>query len=279
MFVTALASDGGVAWTRQYGGLDGISSGAGIGIDNSGSSVLDALGLPRGTINPNQTVDLTAQTTLRAGDTFKIQFQGTASRTATITIEKGETLQSLATKINIQMQTYGKASVNYTGGAAGLKIAVNPGVTLSLLSGPKDFDALARLGIPAGTLSSPSTKTTSSSSTATQAYGLGLSPKYDMSTKVGADVARGNLLGVLSAIQTAYQKTNTPRRRRQPGQDRRNRVALSADPALERAIGAEHVGVKRARLPKNPVIPGLVPGTHTHDCCSREYGWPPQGRP
>ncbi|MEI9885733.1 MAG: hypothetical protein WDN08_04385 [Rhizomicrobium sp.] len=210
LFVSALSGGGGVAWTRQYGGLDGISSGAGIAIDNSGSSVLDALGLPRGTINPNQTVDLTAQTTLRAGDSFKIQFQGTATRTAMITIEKGETLQSLATKINIQMQTYGKASVNYTGGAAGLKIAVNPGVTLGLVAGPKDFDALARLGIAAGTLSSPSAKAATTPSTATQAYGLGLSNKFDISTKVGADVARGNLLGVLSAIQTAYQKTNTP---------------------------------------------------------------------
>ena len=213
MFASALASDGTVAWTRQYGGLDGISSGTGIAVDNSGSSVLDALGLPRGTINPNQTVDLASQTTLRAGDSFKIQFTGTAARTATITIDKGETLQSLATKINIQMQTYGKASVNYTGAAAGLKISVNPGVTLSLVAGPKDFDALARLGIPAGTLSSPSTtKTASTSTTAatTQAFGLGLSSTMNMSTKVGADVARGQLLGVLSSLQTAYQKTNTP---------------------------------------------------------------------
>ena len=134
-------------------------------------------------------------------------------RTATITIDKGETLQSLATKINIQMQTYGKASVNYTGGAAGLKIAVNPGVTLSLVAGPKDFDALARLGIAAGTLTSPSTTKTTGTSTATaatQAFGLGLSSTMNLSTKVGADVARGQLLGVLSALQTAYQKTNTP---------------------------------------------------------------------
>lgn len=215
MFVSQLASGGGVAWTKQYGGLDGISSGSGIAIDESGSSVLDALGLPRGVINPNQTVDLAANTTLRAGDSFQIRFTGTAARTATITIERGETLQSLATKINIQMQTYGKASVNYTGGAAGLKIAVNPGVTLSLAAGPKDFDALARLGVPAGTLSAPSTAKTAttssaSSTAATQAFGLGLSSSLDISTKVGADVARGGLLGVLSALQTAYQKTNTP---------------------------------------------------------------------
>ena len=213
-FATSLTASGAINWTRQYGGLDGISSGAGIAVDSSGSSVLDALGLPRGVINPNQSVDLTAQTTLRAGDSFKIQFQGTAARTATITIDQGETLQSLATKINIQMQSYGKASVNYTAGAEGLSIAVNPGVTLSLAAGPTGFDALARLGIPAGTLTSPSTSSSStassSSSSATQAFGLGLGTSFDLTTKTGADMARSQLLGVLSKIQSAYQTTNAP---------------------------------------------------------------------
>lgn len=219
MFVTALDSSGHASWTRQYAGLDGVSTGAGIAVDASGSSVLDALGLPRGSVNPNQTVDLAANTTLRAGDSFQIQFTGTASRTATIRIDQGETLQSLATKINIQLQTAGAASVNYTGGAAGLKIAVNAGVTLSLVGGPKGFDALARLGIPAGTLTAapakgqPTLSTStgnSTTNTAQPAFGLGLGTSFDLSTKVGADIARGQLLGVLSSIQTAYQKTNAP---------------------------------------------------------------------
>jgi hypothetical protein len=220
MFATALTSSGAVQWTRQFGGLDGISSGAGIAVDASGASVLDALGLPRGTINPSQNVDLAANTTLRPGDSFQIQFQGAAARTATIRIDAGETLQSLASKINIQLQTTGTASVNYTGGAAGLKIAVNPGVTLSLVAGPAGFDALARLGIPAGTLTSPAAKSGSSAtsspasststSTTTQAFGLGLNSNLDISSKVGADLARSQLLGVLSAIQKAYQTTNAP---------------------------------------------------------------------
>ena len=219
MFVTAMNASGAATWTKQYGGLDGTSTGAGIAVDTSGASVLDALGLPRGTVNPNQTVDLAANTTLRAGDSFQIQFTGAASRTATIRIDNGETLQSLATKINIQLQTAGAASVNYTGGGANLKIAVNAGVTLSLVAGPKGFDALSRLGIPAGTLTAAAVKgqTTLSTSTgnsnlttAQPAFGLGLGNSFDLSTKVGADVARGQLLGVLSAIQTAYQKTNTP---------------------------------------------------------------------
>ena len=88
----------------------------GVAIDTQGSSVLDALGLPRGAISLNQSVDLTNQTTLRAGDSFQIQIQGTAARTATITIDPGETFDSLVTKINAQLGGIGKASVNYTGG-------------------------------------------------------------------------------------------------------------------------------------------------------------------
>lgn len=122
-------------------------------------------------------------------------------------------MQSLATKINIELQTNGKASVRFGAGFEGLKIAVNPGVTAKLIAGPADFDALARLGISPGTLSSASTSTSPSSGatgSATQAFGLGLGTNFDLSTKTGSNAARGQLLGVLSAVQTAYQKTNAP---------------------------------------------------------------------
>jgi hypothetical protein len=212
-FATSLTAGGAINWTRQFGGSDGQSTGSGIAIDAQGASVLDALGLPRGTITLNQSVDLTSQTSLRAGDTFQIKLEGTAERTATITIENGETLQSLATKINIQLQTNGKASVNFGSGIEGLKIAVNPGVTVQLIAGPTDFDALARLGIAPGTLTSASTSGAASSGTsgsATRAFGLGLGTSFDLSTKSGSNLARSQLLSVLSAIQTAYQKTNAP---------------------------------------------------------------------
>ena len=215
-FAAALNPDGSVAWTRQYGGLDGTSTGAGIAIDPNGSSVLDALGLPHGTISINQSVDLTTQTSLRAGDSFQIQLQGVGARTATITIDPGETISSLATKINAQLGGAGKAAANYTGSAEGLKITANPGSTFTLVAGPSDFDALARLGIAAGTLTAPAAKsasgttTTKASSTTTPSFGLGLTGNLDISTKTGADLARSTLLGVLSKIQSAYQTSNAP---------------------------------------------------------------------
>src|SRR5581483_10684780 len=86
-FAAALNADGSIAWTQQFGGASGQSSGQAVAVDPQGSSVLDALGLPRGTIDLNESVDLTSQTTLRAGDSFQIKIEGLAPRTATITID------------------------------------------------------------------------------------------------------------------------------------------------------------------------------------------------
>ena len=217
-FATALNANGSVQWTQQYGGADGQSTGASVAIDPQGSSVLDALGLPRGTINLNQSVDLTSMTTLRAGDTFKIKIDGIAPRTTTITIDKGETINSLNTKINAQLAAVGKASANYTGGAEGIKLTVNPGNTIELIAGPKDSDALARLGISPGVLTAPATAGKTAATTAASnkngkvepTYGLGFSGTLDLSTRSGANLARSQLLGVLSNLQSTYQKSNAP---------------------------------------------------------------------
>jgi hypothetical protein len=218
-FAASISATGSVNWTRQYGGADGVSTGAGLAIDPNGSSVLDALGLPRGTIALNQTIDLTQQTTLRAGDSFKIEVQGNGARTATITIDKDETYDSLATKINAQLGGMGKAKVNYTGGGENMKLQINPGYTINLVAGPKDSDALKRLGISAGVLTAPAkgaaaTVTSATNKKITPTYGLGLvginGQPIDISSRTGANMARSTLLAALSNIQGTYQKTNAP---------------------------------------------------------------------
>ncbi|HUO99309.1 MAG TPA: hypothetical protein VMU01_11610 [Rhizomicrobium sp.] len=222
MFVAAMTGDGQVQWAHQYGGADGQASGQGIAIDPNGSSVLDALGLPRGTVSSSQSPGLLQATTLRPGDSFKVAIQGTAARTFTVTVESGETLQSLVNKINIEFGTTGKASVYYSGGEA-LKLTVSPGVTAKILPGTGGFDALASLGIQPCTLTaaassssstssstSSSSSSSTSSSTSTQVFGLGLNSSLDISTAAGASNAKTQLSNVLNAIQLAYQKTNTP---------------------------------------------------------------------
>jgi hypothetical protein len=218
-FVASLAPGGAVNWVRQYGGLDGQSTGASVAIDPSGGSVLDALGLPKGAINLNQSLDLTTATTLRAGDSFQMKIATASStRTATITIDAGETLNSLTNKINAEFVGGGKATVNYGAGTEGLKIAVNPGVTATLIAGPTESDALGRLGIPPGVITSPAKSSSSSSSTSapsisadgTAAYGLGLSRNLTVSDSASAGAVRAQLLNVLSSIRNIYQTSNAP---------------------------------------------------------------------
>ena len=213
MFVSALNTDGTVQWTRQYGGADGTSTGQGVAFDAQGSSALDALGLPRGTISFNQSVDLTKSTTLRAGDSFQIKIAGATTRTATITIDQGETLSSLEDKINIELQNTGKATTSYGDNGETLKIAVNAGVTATLIAGPANSDALSRLGLSPQTLTgtaSSSSSTTAASGSTTTAYGLGLPQDTDITTSAGGGAARAQLLSVLSTIQKIYQSENTP---------------------------------------------------------------------
>lgn len=216
-FVASLSSTGAINWTNQYGGTGGQSTGASVAVSPTGSSVLNALGLPTGTANPNQSIDLTSNTTLQAGDSFNLQIEGTGARTATITISQGESLQQLADDINSELLSNGKATVTYTAsGGQALKIAANPGATISLNAGPAASDALGRLGITPGVISAPAksgsgstTTSTSTSATAKKVYGLGLDTSIDISSASDANVAKVSLQNVLDAIQTIYQKTNT----------------------------------------------------------------------
>jgi hypothetical protein len=114
----------------------------------------------------------------------------------------------------------GTASVSFANGGEALQIKMNAGVTATLVPGPTDSDALARLGIPAGTLTgaapasskstTPSTTSTTSSSSTPQVFGLGLTGDLDISTSAGAGAVRATLLNVLSAVRSAYTTTNTP---------------------------------------------------------------------
>ncbi|HYM17639.1 MAG TPA: hypothetical protein VEU06_03670 [Micropepsaceae bacterium] len=226
LFVAQLAANGTLNWTRQYGGLDGESQGAAIAADATGSSVLDALGLKRGLIDENQSSALASQTTVRAGDYFTLQItDSTGTHSARITIGNDETMLSLATKINGALLFDGKAQAYPIKGGQGLKISVNTGIQVQLLAGPKDFDALAGLGLKpqllvndSSTNSSSSGNTTSSgnstasasstSTSTTQTIGLGLNVGLDLLSKTTAAHAHVVISAAQSLLKQAYSKLN-----------------------------------------------------------------------
>ena len=231
LFVAQLSATGGLDWARQYGGRDGESRGIAIASDNSGSSVLDALKLPRGKIDVNQSNAIASQTTARAGDYFTLKVEGTSNtRSVQITLSKGETIRTLAVKINGALLFDGKATALPVKGGQALKIAVNQGVKVQLIAGPKDFDALAGLGLAPRLLTNnkadapvDKTKVTdnavtnaakaaaaASATVAAQTIGLGIDGGIDLLTKQTAAHADVVLQGAMALIKQAYGKLNTP---------------------------------------------------------------------
>jgi len=213
MFVASLDSTGAVDWARQYGGVDGVSLGASVSADASGTSVLDALGLPRGSLARNQSVELAANMTVRAGDNFTLKLTTpTGTRNATITIAKGETLQSLATKINGVLLFTGKAKTTPVAGGQALQINVNAGTKLELVAGSAGFDALAGLGIVPQMLVNEAAddKTKAANPKAPLTAGLALNTGLNLLDKSSLGHAHVALLGAMAVIKQAYANMNNP---------------------------------------------------------------------
>ncbi len=220
MFVAQLAGNGSLNWTQQYGGLDGQSTGVSIAADESGASVLDALGLARGKIDLNQSSTIESQTTARAGDNFTVKVTDrTGTRSTQITLSKGETLRSLAVKINGALLFSGQAKALPTTGGQTLQIAANQGVQIELVAGAKDFDALAGLGIKPQLLvndsTAPSTTAASNASNTAsppglQTLGLGIGNGIDLANAKDAAHAHVVLQAAQALIKQAYAKLNTP---------------------------------------------------------------------
>ena len=145
-------------WTQQFGGADGVSTGAGVAIDPCGSSVLDALGLPQGSINPNQSVDLTQQTTLARGRQLPDPDPGRGAAHGHHHHRSGRDASIRWSPRSTPSLADRQGRVNYTSSAEDMTITANPGNTINLIAGPADSDALARLGIPAGVISAPAKK-------------------------------------------------------------------------------------------------------------------------
>ena len=212
LFVAQMDANGTVQWAKQFGGVDGTSQGTAIAADATGSSVLDALKLRRGTIATHSSNLIEAQLTARAGDHFTLKIQGrSATRDVKITIAKGETLRSLALKINSALLFDGKATAYPVKGGQALKLAVNEGVKVELVAGPKDFDALAGLGLSPQTLVGDEKKDGDGSNDAEPAFetiGLGLDGKLSLLAKSDAAHAHVVMMAAMSLIKQAYKKIN-----------------------------------------------------------------------
>lgn len=204
-FAAELDGAGALQWASQFGVTTGEGYGKGLAVDGAGASVLDVLGLPKGALNPQQTRTITAQTTARAGDNFSLQIGELTARK--ITIEAGETMTTLARKVNAVLGLAGKASVVSSSAGQSLKIEPREGTTITLKAGAGNLDALAGLGLTPGRFVKPSAEKDTAEATDTlPTYALGLKASYSLGSTANAVAARSSIETAMSAIRTAYRE-------------------------------------------------------------------------
>lgn len=207
-YLAKLDENGAQVWTHQYESTKGAASAQSIAVDASGSSVLDRLGLPRGTISFDETRLITAQSTVRAGDYFYVKVNGNAAMK--VTIAAGDTMRSLVTRINSALLLKGEATLT-RGDGDGVRITAKEGNVIEFIRGAGAYDALEGLGLQPGKLDN--TSQTASTSTALKDknfFALGLDASANLNDKVAAKALYYQLESALETIKSAYRALTTP---------------------------------------------------------------------
>jgi hypothetical protein len=208
-YVAKFDDTGAQVWVHQYAGSAGTGAARSVAVDPQGGSVLDTLGLPRGTISFDQSRDVTAQSTVRAGDYFSVSVNGLDPHR--ITVEAGDTLRSLAARITGTLALKGSATVTHGSAGDELTIQANAGSVIELKRGDKSFDALAGLGIEPGKLyNTTSAQATGATAKDKIVFALGLTPTMSLGTQSQARLVVNSVNQALSAIRGAYQALTSP---------------------------------------------------------------------
>ncbi len=205
-FVRKLDSTGATVWTHQYESAQGAAARS-IAVDGQGGSVLDKLGLPRGAIAFDETLSLTAGSSVRNGDYFYLRVNDGAK--SKIKVDAGDTMRTLARKVSNALLLKGSAEVSRAGGD-GIKISAKEGQFIELIRGSDGFDALAGLGIDPVRLDN--TKKSAATKTSASTFALGLKSDTGIAEKLKAGTVTYQLATAMEVIKSAYLSlTRTPK--------------------------------------------------------------------
>jgi hypothetical protein len=210
-FLTSLdVSTGAVDWTRRFTGRDGMATPSSIAVAPGGASILDEIGLPTGTLNLSDSQQLVARSSLRAGDQFTIKAGGGVTKT--ITIDQGETLDTLAQKIVRASGFSATVTLPVVSGVKSLTIKPqNPRQIIEIGAGPAGKNALVTLGLNEGVIRSTVTTTTNGVTNSVPAdgksmlYGLGLESTLNLFDAAQISHAQAQIAAAMGVIRKAYQ--------------------------------------------------------------------------
>ncbi len=208
-FVASLDIPTGVVdWSRRFSGKDGYASPTAIAVDAEGASSLDRLGLPKGELHMKSSLQITAVTSLRAGDQLVVR-SGLSATKNTVTIEAGDTFDTLAVKLRKAMNYQAEVKSVIKDGVTYLQI--KPGTarnTLELFAGPADRNALTGLGLPEGvvrnTVTSRGGKITPTDGKG-QIYGLKFDGKMTLDDAGSISHVVAELATAMGVVRAAYK--------------------------------------------------------------------------
>jgi hypothetical protein len=207
-FLANLNIDTGAAdWSQRFTGKNGQVTPTSISVAPTGASVLDRMGLPDGVMNPAGSQQLSAVSSIRTGDQFTVQSEGGVKQT--ITIDPGETLDTLATKI--KRATGFEVNITLSTTSAGRKMMiapVNDRTSIEFGPGKAGKDALAALGIPQGVIRNTTTDDNGKTVPADgggQIYALGIPNTLNLSDPDQVSHALAQVAAAVVTLRGAYQ--------------------------------------------------------------------------
>ncbi|HWT51790.1 MAG TPA: hypothetical protein VN113_06380, partial [Caulobacter sp.] len=199
---------GAVDWSQRLTGKDGYAAPTSVAVSSGGASALDLFGLPSGTMDYSQSDRIVSATAARAGDTFQIRTRERGALT-TITIEAGDTLETLADKVKKASGYRAKVEVASTGSSRVLKISPASNTsTIEIVAGKGGTDVLTSLGLAGGVVRATKTDNgkTVSADGGGPVYGLQLPPELDLTSEAGRKNASMVITRAMSQIRTAYRE-------------------------------------------------------------------------
>jgi hypothetical protein len=224
------ATTGALDWSTQVSGRGGLADAKGIALSTTDDSVLDALGLPTGTLTYSDSRVVTDRSSARDGDYFYLSVDG--GRRKKISIDADDTMRSLTFKINAKLVLDGSADVRRSSEGDMLRIKAAEGSTIELFAGGEGRDLLKSLGIAPGaivnngSLLDKDDKTTDGP----PLFALDLPQTMSLKELDSAETAMEALQDALSKIQRAYRD-------------------LTLDPALKELLKGPQAGKKGGTVP------------------------------
>lgn len=206
-FLARLDVDSGaVDWSRRFTGKDGFAAPTSIAVDAQGASVLDRLGLPRGTLDLADSTQIVAHTALRPGDYFTVRAGD--GRPAPVTIDAKDTLDTLAVKVRRALGFQAKVDIVTVEGGRRLQITpLNARSLIEVEPGKGDKDALESLGLAAGLIRATMLvdgKTVPADGKP-MVYGLGIPADLNLSDANQVKHALAELAAAMGVVRQAYK--------------------------------------------------------------------------